>query len=281
MLERDPVRVTRPLVLGIAATTLAIAITTTMDASGLTALSALPLFPIAALLWWATRSPRDSLGLTLARWRYHVIALAYPVAVLGACTVLSLGTGAANLARIDWGKATLNVVVGAAGTALVALLTEEGFFRGALWAALRDARLSPAICLLGSSIAFAIWHISAVTLPTGFDLPRGQIPIFLMNAAVMGGIWGVLRWTSGSILVSSVSHGAWNGVAYALFGYGTKIGALGVVHTGIYGPEVGIVGLTLNISAFLVLVAWSRRHFPNAITTGPEQLSVAAHDAGA
>jgi hypothetical protein len=100
----------------------------------------------------------------------------------------------------------------------------------------------------------ALWHVSAVALPTGFDLPARQIPIFLLNAAVMGAIWGVLRQLSGSIIVSSVSHGIWNGIAYALFGYGTRRGALGVSNTALYGPEVGLLGLGLNVLALCVLL---------------------------
>ena len=62
-----------------------------------------------------------------------------------------------------------------------------------------------------------------MTLSTGFDLPRAQVPLFLVNAALMGAIWGALRLVSDSIVVSSVSHGLWNGLAYALFGYGTVL----------------------------------------------------------
>jgi hypothetical protein len=40
--------------------------------------------------------------------------------------------------------------------------------------------------LIWSSVAFALWHLSAVLLPTGFDLPRSQVPVFIVNAAVIG-----------------------------------------------------------------------------------------------
>jgi len=100
--------------------------------------------------------------------------------------------------------------------------------------------------LLWSSVAFVLWHVSAVTLDTGFDLPAPQIPIYLLNGLFIGLIWGMMRLVSGSVVVASLSHGVWNGLTYALFAFGTKVGALGVQETSIYGPEVGFVGLVLN-----------------------------------
>ena len=57
----------------------------------------------------------------------------------------------------------------------------------------------------------------------------------------MGAAWGLLRWISGSVIVASLSHGAWNGLVYALFGFGTRVGALGVQDTALFGPEVGVL----------------------------------------
>ena len=80
----------------------------------------------------------------------------------------------------------------------------------------------------------------------------------MVNAAVLGLIWALLRSISGSIVVSSVCHGLWNGGAYAFFGYGTKVGALGIADTAIYGPEVGILGLGLNILFAATLWRYAR-----------------------
>ena len=101
-----------------------------------------------------------------------------------------------------------------------------------------------------------IWHISAVSLDTGFDLPAAQIPIYLLNATVIGLIWGLLRHLSGSVLVCSVSHALWNGLDYPLFGFGDKIGTLGITETAIYGPEVGFLGLSVNLVFAAALWRW-------------------------
>ena len=57
----------------------------------------------------------------------------------------------------------------------------------------------------------------------------------------------MLRLLSGSIVVASVSHALWNGLDYPLFGFGEKVGALGIEQTHIFGPEVGLVGIVLNL----------------------------------
>jgi CAAX protease family protein len=118
---------------------------------------------------------------------------------------------------------------------------------GWLWASARRAGAHGTPLLLATSVAFALWHVSAVVLPTGFDPPTARVPVFLANAAVIGAIWGMLRRISGSIVVSSVAHGLWNGLAYVLFGFGTRVGKLGIGNTGFYGPEVGVLGLFFNV----------------------------------
>lgn len=238
---------------GIIAVALAIGVTTAMDATGLTAFSALPLCPLALILWSIERAPRRDVGLTLGRPRYYWVAIIYPVVIIGACAIAALAMGAANLVGFSGSKTARDMIVVAAATIVIAVLTEEGFFRGALWASLTRGGLSTTSVLALTSIGFALWHISAITLATGFDVPPRQVPIFLINAAVMGAIWGLLRQLSGSIVVSSVAHGIWNGLAYSLFAYGTKVGALGVHRAAIFGPEVGVLGLALNVAMLVAM----------------------------
>jgi CAAX protease family protein len=242
----------------IAGTLVAIAVTSTMDATGLTNFSALALAPLLALFWYSARMSRREVGFTWGAAADYARAALYPLAVMSGVTLIAFAAGAIDVSHTTWWKAGANFALLALSTVLVAVITEEGFFRGWLWASLARAGLSPAKVLLWSSVAFAAWHISVVALPTGFDLPARQIPVFLVNAAVMGVVWGLLRATSGSVIVSSVSHGIWNGFAYVLFAYGTRVGALGVVRTAIFGPEVGWVGLAVNAAFAFALWRWWR-----------------------
>ena len=234
----------------------AIAITTAMDASGLSAFSALPLFPLMAVFWYLESRPRPSLGFVWGRGGHYGLALLHPALVLGSIAAVSAAAGAVDLSHTDWRKACLNLALVTVSTVLVAALTEEGFFRGWLWASLARAGQTQGRVLIWSSLAFSLWHLSAVTLDTGFDLPAARIPVFMVNAAVIGAIWGLMRWISGSVLVASLCHGVWNGGAYVLFGFGTKAGALGIQQTGIFGPEVGVLGLALNLLFAVLLWRW-------------------------
>src|SRR4030095_13669997 len=91
---------------------------------------------------------------------------------------------------------------------------------------------------------------------TGFDPPVAQVPVFMINVAVIGAAWGLMRSGSRSLVVSSVSHGVWHGITYVFFGFGTKVGALGIKETALYGPEVGVLGLALNVLFVAVLWWW-------------------------
>lgn len=236
---------------------LAIGVTSSMDATGLSMYSALPLAPLLGVFWYLEKLPRKDVGFVWGKRNYYLVAVSYPVIVAFAIMVLVWLARAIDTSRTNWKKAAINFVAISLSTILVAVLTEEGFFRGWLWASLEKTGMKPTTILVWSSIAFSIWHWSAVMLKTGFDPPRSQVPVFMVNAAVMGGIWGVLRWKSGSVIVSSLSHGIWNGMAYVLFGFGTKVGAFGVRKTGLFGPEVGVAGLTFNILFLIALLKWS------------------------
>ncbi|OFV81728.1 MAG: hypothetical protein A2Y78_03000 [Acidobacteria bacterium RBG_13_68_16] len=238
----------------------AIAITTAMDAGGLSAFSSLPLLPLVALFWYLGRFSRIEVGFAWGRWRHHGLAVVHPLVVLGSAALIAAAAGAVHLANTDWKKAGLNLVLVTVSTILAAIVTEEGFFRGWLWASLRRAGQNEGQTLFWSSIAFSLWHWSAITLKTGFDVPAAQIPVFMINAAVLGAIWGMLRSISDSVVVASVSHGLWNGGAYVLFGYGNKVGALGVTQTSIFGPEVGFIGLLLNLALAFAFWRWWKAH---------------------
>ena len=238
---------------------LAIAITSTMDARGLFNFSALPLAPLLCLLSYLQRLPAGTVGFRWGERRCYLPAVLYP---LGAATVLIAAAGMAgamDLSHVDWKKTALRLVLLALATALGAIITEEGFFRGWLWASLERAGLPFGQIVIWTSIAFSLWHWSAVMLNTGFEPPRSQVPVYMINVAVLGAIWGLLRWHSGSVIVTSVSHGVWNAMAYVLFGFGSKAGVLGIRDTGIYGPEVGVYGLALNLAFLAALWLWYRR----------------------
>ena len=233
----------------------AIGVTTTMNAYGLSAFSALPLLPLAVLYWRLERQSRQAMGIAWGRPPNYALAIAYPLLVLGACAAVAGIAGTVNFAAANRNQVLRDFAIMASATIPAALLTEEGFFRGWLMGSLGCNELSGRWILVWSSIAFSLWHVSAVALQTGFELPPARIPIYLANAAVIGAIWGWMRLRSGSILAPSVSHGLWNGGAYVLFGYGQKTGALGITYAGTFNPENGWLGLALNVAFLVALIS--------------------------
>jgi len=232
-----------PAVAGLA---VAIAITTTMDATGYSMFSALPLFPLSALFWYLQKFSRAEIGLTWGPPYAYGVALAYPAVVLSLIGLIAFLAGAVDTSEADWNKAFLNMAIMSSTGVIMVTITEEGFFRGWLWASLKRAGKSDTHVLVWTSLAFTAWHISAISLDTGFDVPANEIPIFLINATLLGLIWGLLRQVSGSVVVAAVCHSVWNAIDYPLFGFGEKVGALGIEQTHIFGPEVGVVAVAVN-----------------------------------
>ena len=249
----------------IAGVLVAIAVTTAMDATGLSMYSALPLLPIAALFWFLHRvSPAEG-GVRLGRPVHYGIALLHPIAVIGVLTALAFAFGAAAPVADLMQRAAKRIAIGSLAGTFAVLLTEELFFRGWLWGALQKAGLSGQRVLVWSSVAFTAWHVSAVVLETGFNPPAAQVPVLLTNVMLLGLIWGQLRWISGSILVPSIAHSVWNAAAYSLYGFGEKSGALGITNTFLFAPEVGVIGLVLN--AIFAVVLYLRYRQPQPIAS--------------
>ena len=196
---------------------------------------------------------RKEIGLAWGRVQDYGLAVIYPVLVLLLVGVAAWASGQTSSGAIDWGSTLLNVAGMILVTAIGAIVTEEGIFRGWLWATLKRAGVRQLGVLVWTSVVFAVWHISTALLPTAFHPALIQVPVYILNAAVIGFNWAQMRQRSGSIVVTSISHGVWNGLVYALFGTGTTIGILGVHNTAVFGPEIGLLGLALNVAFAAVL----------------------------
>lgn len=236
----------------------AIAVTTTMDATGLSMFSALPLLVLAGSFWFLERLPRREVGLTPGRAGPYLLTLLHPALVLGTLAAMAFAAGAVDTSETDWNVTVRNVLIMSTTGVLGTLLTEEGFFRGWLWASLSRRGAGRDATLAVTTAVFAVWHLSAIVLPTEFAPAREQAPVLFGNVVLLGLIWGVLRRMSGSVLVPSLGHAVWNGCNYVLFGLGEKVGDLGIADTGRYGPENGHLGLLLN-GVFAGVLLWFDR----------------------
>ncbi len=236
----------QPLGLAITAALLAIAITTTMDATGYTLFSALPLIPLLLIFAIIGRTDRRALGFRAAPWSAYVVALLAPLALLIPLTLAAALLGASSLGETNWGESLKVIAIMFLAGIIMVAITEEGFFRGLLWTLLQRAGQREEQVLLTTTACFVLWHLSPVLLTEQYAPPLAQVPIYLVNATLLGLIWGRMRQVSGSIWPPAIYHSLWNALVYQLYGYGTKTGDLGVEATAIYGPEIGLAGIALN-----------------------------------
>ena len=101
----------QPLIHAVSGVAIAIAITTAMDATGYSMLSALPLFPLAGLFWFLQKFSRKEIGLVWGNLNSYGLALAYPILVLGLVAVIALMRGAIDTSNADWNKGFLNMAL--------------------------------------------------------------------------------------------------------------------------------------------------------------------------
>jgi membrane protease YdiL (CAAX protease family) len=250
-------------------TLLAIAATTLMDAVGLSDFNVFPLVALFFLYRYLTRLSRAEIGLTWGRPRDYALALFYPVLVIGLIGLIAWLSRAVSTAHTDWTHVWVQLVSSLIFTFLIAIVTEEGIFRGWLWATLPRAGVTARGLVVWTSLAFAAWHVSTALLPTQYHPPLAQVPIYLLNAAVIGFNWALMRQRSGSIVVTAVSHSVWNTLVYVFIGVGTTVAALGIQNSAVFGPELGLVGLALNVTfAAVVWLGFSRGRAIKAVENG-------------
>lgn len=231
--------------LALEASLVAVLITATMDVTGYTVFSALPLIPLIVFYAWRGRLDRRALGFVIGVKREYWLAALLPVVLLMIPIGLVWALGAINLDDFDARKSAVNIALMASTGIIMVALTEEGFFRGVLWT-LFGAALSPLRLIAATTGVFVIWHLSAVLLTEEYAPALFQVPIYLVNATLLGVIWGAMRQVSETVWVPAIYHSIWNALVYELFGFGTRTGALGVADTWIYGPELGLIGIVIN-----------------------------------
>ena len=211
-------------------------------------------------LWVVQRLTKREVGIAAGDAKSYLIALAYAVGIIGC---VALGAWATHLTDLkDFSASTvfrrlsLNFLV----TFALALITEEGFFRGALWGSCERAGFSPAKIVLWTSLAFGMWHFAVPIVDPDFAQPLRKVPQYVIGSTAFGIAMGLLRLRSGSIIVPSFCHASWNASVYTFFGAGEKMGQLGISDPSIWDPERGYAGLIL---AVLVAGLWWWRIKPS------------------
>lgn len=215
--------------------------------------------PVLLICWYLERFSRKEMGFVVGRADYYGLGLLHPMLVLSLLALVAWAAGATNIQNPAWSTIALQFALAALLTMLMTLVGEDGFFRGWLWASLKHAGLNEQRVVLLTGIAFGIWHLPYGILGTGYDPFSAELPLYIINASLIGVAWGLLRLISGSVVVATVTHGIWNATAYVFFNNGAEIGVLGIQDIATYGPEAGGIGLALNLVYTIGLWLWYRR----------------------
>lgn len=117
--------------------------------------------------------------------------------------------------------------------------------------------MNPKLILIFTALAFAFWHLPLFFLDSSFNW--SMLPVYITGGIVGGVTFGLLRYISGSIIVSSFSHALWNTVVYSLFGLGSGSGILGIKATNIFSPESGLLGLACGLVFMAILWVWTSK----------------------
>ena len=224
------------------------------------------------MVWAAQRLTRLEVGIAVGDAKSYFIALTYAVGIIGC---VALGAWATHLidlkdfsATTTFRRLSLNFLV----TFVLALITEEGFFRGVLWGSCARAGFAPAKIVIWTSLAFGLWHFAVPIIDPDFVQPPSKVPQYVIGSTAFGVAMGLLRLRSGSIIVPSACHALWNALVYTFFGAGEKMGQLGVADPSIWDPERGYAGLVLAMLVAALLWWWIK---PSAVPSATSQVSTA------
>lgn len=223
-------------------------------------------------LWAAQRLTKREVGIAVGDPESYVVALTYAVGIIGC---VALGAWATQLIDLkDYSATTvfrrlsLNFLL----TFVPALITEEGFFRGALWGSCVRAGFTPTKTIIWTSLAFGLWHFAVPIIDPDFAQPFNKVPQYVIGSTFFGVAMGLLRLRSGSIIVPSFCHALWNASVYTFFGAGEKMGQLGIADPSIWDPERGYAGLVLATLVAVLLWWWVK---PSVISSSTNRVSAA------
>jgi len=225
-------------------------------ASGQDALYNLWLAVMLAIVWGGQRLTRREVGLAAGDAKYYFVALAYVAVIVGLVGLGAWATHAIDLTNYSAATVSRRLALNFLVTFALTLITEDGFFRGALWGSCERAGFSPAKTILWTSVAFGLWHLAVPLIDPDFSQAAGKVPQYVLGSTAFAVAMGLLRLRSGSVIVPSFCHALWNATVYTLFGAGAKVGQLGIVDHGIWDPERGYAGLSLALAAALFLWIW-------------------------
>ncbi len=140
---------------------------------------------LAGIVWGVWRLGRHGMGLYLGTARSHLVAFSYPILVLGALVLMALVCGSIGVQTFSVREVPGKLGLMFVSTWIGVLITEEGFFRGALWGLGERTHWRGFHVLLWTSLAFMAWHVAVPLMEEAFALPARQLPLYYGNVVFL------------------------------------------------------------------------------------------------
>lgn len=164
-----------------------------------------------------------------------------------------------HLVFVNWGRLTPGLVLAILAAGVLVGFCEETLFRGVLLRSLRNGTRSEALCLVLSSAAFGLFHLT--NLINGSPLSAALTQVGL--AATTGVILYLFRRTRGLLAVGMVAHGAWDISVFLPGGAGGVPGAFISLALLVIVPALAVVAAIVSLLRDRRLVVT-----PNGIVDG-------------
>jgi membrane protease YdiL (CAAX protease family) len=148
-----------------------------------------------------------------------------------------------HLVFVSWSRLTPGLVLAILAAGVLVGFCEETLFRGVLLRALRNGTRSEALCVLVSSLAFGLFHLTNVINGSALSAALTQVGL----AATTGVILYLFRRTRGLLLAGMVAHGAWDISLFLPGGAGGVPGAFVSLALLVIVPALAVVALIVSL----------------------------------
>ena len=148
-----------------------------------------------------------------------------------------------HLVFVSWSRLTPGLLAAILAAGVLVGFCEETLFRGVLLRSLRNGTRSEALCVVLSSAAFGLFHLSNLINGSSLSATLTQVGL----AAASGVILYLFRRTRGLLVVGMVAHGAWDISLFLPGGGGGWVGSLLGFALLIIVPALAVVAVIVSM----------------------------------
>jgi uncharacterized protein len=151
--------------------------------TGQDALYLLWLTVLMAVLWFVQRLTRREMGFVLGDGISYLVAFGYVAGIIGLVVLGAWATQSLDLSKFSATTVARRISLNFLVTFVATMITEDGFFRGALWGSCERAGLSSTRTIIWTSIAFGLWHLAVPFIEPDFSQPLAKVPQYVVGSS--------------------------------------------------------------------------------------------------